>query len=163
MPGSGSEFWFVLSFGRGRDAWVAAPEMAHLDVLVVDDDSMAREALRNMVDGLGWKATALGSGEAALQYLRAKPAGQAPAEVVLLDYKMPGMDGLATARMIRDELKAASNPIVIMVTAFSSKELLENPDYEFADAVLNKPITPSNLYNAVAGAMRVRQAGEARA
>ncbi len=163
LPGSGSEFWFVLSFGRGRDAWVAAPEMAHLDVLVVDDDSMAREALRNMVDGLGWKATALGSGEAALQYLRAKPAGQAPAEVVLLDYKMPGMDGLATARMIRDELKAASNPIVIMVTAFSSKELLENPDYEFADAVLNKPITPSNLYNAVAGAMRVRQGGEARA
>ena len=48
-------------------------------------DSIARETLRNMVDGLGWKATTLGSGEAAVKYVQARPGSPGPAEVLLLD------------------------------------------------------------------------------
>jgi len=163
VPGSGSEFWFVLSFEREHDAWLAAPEMSHLGVLIADDNHIAREALRSMVDGLGWRATTVSSGAAAIRHVQAKQEQRAPREVLLLDYQMPGLDGLATARTIRHELKDADDPIIIMVTAFSSKQLLDHPDSQLADAVLSKPVTPSSLYNAVARALRVRQGGEAQA
>ncbi|MES2879083.1 MAG: response regulator [Pseudomonadota bacterium] len=160
VPGSGSEFWFVLTFERSPDTWLAAPEMAKLAVLIADDNPIAREALRSMVDGLGWKATAVSSGEAAIHHVQTRQAQRAHRDVLLLDFKMPGMDGLATARTIRHELKEAGDPIIIMVTAYSSNQLSDHPDSHLADAVLSKPVTPSSLYNAVARAMRVRQGGE---
>ncbi len=159
VAGSGSEFYFSLSFERGKDAWLAAPEMANLAVLVADDNPIAREVLRGMVAGMGWTATAVGSGEAALEHIRSRQKQRMSSEVLLLDFKMDGMDGLATARAIRHELKDADDPVIIMVTAFSANKLHDHPDYGLADAVLSKPITHSSLYNAIARARRVRQGG----
>ncbi|MDR3482691.1 MAG: PAS domain S-box protein [Burkholderiaceae bacterium] len=163
VPGSGSEFWFALSFERGQDAWLAAPEMSNLEVLVADDNPIAREVLSNMVDGLGWKPIVVSSGKAALDHLRARRARRLPNEVLLIDYEMPLMDGLETARAIRHDLKQQEDAIIIMVTAFSSSRLLDHADAHLADAVLSKPVTPSSLYNAVARALRVRRGGEERA
>jgi hypothetical protein len=163
VPGSGSEFWFILTFERSEDTWLSAPEMARLDVLIADDNPIAREALRNIALGLGWKATAVHSGEAALQHVVEQHEKRTPSEVLLLDWKMPGMDGLATAKAIRHEIKEIRNPIIIMVTAYARDELFAHSDSHFADAVLNKPVTPSSLYNAVSRAFRVRQGGTDRA
>ena len=161
VPGSGSEFWFVLNFKREQDAWLAAPEMARLPILIADDNPIAREALRGIADGLGWQATTVNSGEAAIQHVQAmQERGVKKMEVLLLDYKMPGLDGLATAKVVRHDLKNAGDPIIIMVTAYSSHRLFDHSDSHLADAVLSKPVTPSTLYNAVARAMRVRQGGE---
>jgi hypothetical protein len=81
----------------------------------------------------------------------------------LLDWQMPGgMDGLATAKAIRDEIKDGQNPqnfqnpLIIMVTACARDELLAQADSHLADAVLTKPLTPSTLYNAVANALQLR-------
>jgi len=115
--------------------------------------------LRGMVAGMGWTATAGGSGEAALEHIRSRQKQRMSSEVLLLDFKMDGMDGLATARAIRHELKDADDPVIIMVTAFSANKLHDHPDYGLADAVLSKPITHSSLYNAIARARRVRQGG----
>jgi len=137
--------------------------MAGLDVLIADDSEIAREALRNMVQGLGWKATAVDSGEAAVHHVATQTGSRIPVEVLLLDWKMPGMDGLAAAKAIRHELKAACDPIVIMVTAYERDELFAQADCGLADGVLNKPVTPSALYNAVSRALRLRQGGTERA
>jgi signal transduction histidine kinase/CheY-like chemotaxis protein len=163
VPSSGSEFWFVLSFERGVDSWLAAPEMTKLPVLIADDNPIAREALHGIVDSLGWQATTVSSGEEAVRHVQAKLGLHSKPEILLLDYKMPGMDGLTAARAIRHDLKEADAPIIIMVTAFSSNQLLDHPDSQLADAILSKPVTPSTLYNAVARAMRVRRGGEAQA
>ncbi|MBP9147295.1 MAG: PAS domain-containing protein [Rhodoferax sp.] len=162
VPGSGSEFWFELRFEHGQDSWLAAPEMAGLNVLVADDNPIAREALCGTVQGLGWQATGVGSGEAAIRHVQARAQRPQQTEVLLLDYKMPGLDGLATAKRIREELNDDHDPIIIMVTAYSSRERLQHPDRHLADAVLSKPITASSLYNAVAHALRVRQGIEAQ-
>jgi signal transduction histidine kinase/CheY-like chemotaxis protein len=161
VPGSGSEFWFELRFEHGQDSWLAAPEMAGLKVLVADDNPIAREALCGTVQGLGWQATGVASGEAAIEHVQARAQHAQQTEVLLLDYKMPGLDGLATAKRIRQELNDDHDPIIIMVTAYSSRERLQHPDRHLADAVLSKPITASGLYNAVAHALRVRQGVEA--
>ncbi len=163
VPGSGSDFWFELRFEHGQDTWLAAPEMAGLSVLIADDNPIAREALRGMVQGLGWQATAVSSGEAAIEHVQARAQQVWQTEVLLLDHKMPGMDGLATAKRIRHELKNANDPIIIMVTAYASREQLNHPDRHLADAVLSKPVTGSSLYDAVSRALRVRQGGETQA
>ncbi len=159
VPGSGSEFWFILRFERGQDAWLAAPEMAHLSVLIADDNTFAREAICRIVEGLGWKVHAVDSGDAAIRHVQEKMGQYGPEEILLLDFKMPGKDGLETARVVRNVL-AAKDPIVILVTAHSIDALFNHPDYRLADAVLTKPVTYSSLYNAVSRAMRVRQGSE---
>jgi PAS domain S-box-containing protein len=160
VPGSGSEFWFILSFERGQDAWLATPGMANLSVLVADDNPIAREVLCHMVEGLGWRATPVNSGEAAVHHVQAAQGRQTTSQILLLDFEMPGMNGLEAANKIRRELPEADDPIIIMVTAHSSSRLLDHADSHVADAVLSKPVTPSTLYNAVAHALRVRQGGE---
>jgi hypothetical protein len=160
VPGIGSVFSFDLIFEKGREVWHVTPEMENLNVLIADDNPIAREVLAGIVDGLGWKAKTVSSGEAAIQHVEFTQGHQRPSEILLLDYKMPGIDGLAAAKAIRYKLKEVGEPIIIMVTAHSNSQLLGHPDSHLADAVLSKPVTPSSLYNAVARAKRVRQDGQ---
>jgi len=76
--------------------------------------------------------------------------------VLLIDWKMPGMDGVETATTIRKDFKGESAPIVLMVTAYTKEELLNHPNIEYVDAVLSKPVTSSMLYNCVATALKRR-------
>jgi PAS domain S-box-containing protein len=170
-PGGGSEFWFSLRFERAPAAPLALPQMAKLDLLIADDNPIARDALRLAARALGWGAQLVDSGEAAVRHVLAQER-RTPCDVIVLDWKMPGMDGLQAARVIRSGLGAglgagrgilARAPIVIMVTAYSREELLALPESRLADAVLNKPVTSSSLYNAIAKAQRARGGGEALA
>jgi len=83
--------------------------------------------------------------------------------VVILDWKMVGMDGLATARAIRATLSDDECPIVIMATASSLATMARQPGAELIDAVLNKPVTASALYNVTMEARSRRAAGADRA
>lgn len=155
--GSGSEFWFTLTLDKAEGGLISAPQMSRLDVLIADDNPIARDALCNSVTALGWKAYTVNSGEAALNHILAKTVTTpCPNQVIVLDWKMPGMDGLATARAIRDSIKERGDPIIIMVTAYSRDQLAALPDSKLADAVLSKPVTTSGLYNAVSQAIAAR-------
>jgi signal transduction histidine kinase/DNA-binding response OmpR family regulator len=154
--GHGSEFSFSLTFERAAEIDLSVPEMAHLDILIADDNPIALEALRRTTAALGWNVSVVTSGQAALDNVL-ECSNQGAGKVIVLDWKMPGMDGLATARAIREAVSEdALGPIIVMVTAYSSEELLASSDSKMADAVLTKPVTPSSLYNAVANAQRVR-------
>ncbi len=154
--GQGSEFWFTLSFKREAESNLSAPEMAALDVLIADDNPIALEALRMTANGLGWRTQAVSSGAEAIEHAVMRAQLPGAHDVILLDWKMPGIDGLAAARMIREKLGEQHAPIIIMVTAFSREALLAQKDAGLVDMVLDKPVTPSALYNAVARAIKVR-------
>lgn len=157
--GSGSEFWFTLTFNKCEASVTSAPHMSGLEVLIADDNPIARDALGNSVTALGWKAHTVNSGEAALHHLLMRAATSPNAshrQVIILDWKMPGMDGLATAQAIRNSLKESGDPILIMVTAYSRERLAALPESKLADAVLSKPVTISSLYNAVSQALSAR-------
>ena len=71
--------------------------------------------------------------------------------MILLDWIMPGMDGLETCVAIRQAFEQQDrSPIIIMATAYSQEELMRRPGSEQVDLVLHKPVTGSSLYNAVA-------------
>ncbi|MBT3067437.1 PAS domain-containing protein [Rhodoferax sp. U11-2br] len=161
--GRGSEFWFVLTFQRIEDALAATPDMAHLSVVIADDNAIARAALHTIADGLGWRASVFESGDEVIDHLNSRPPLKGAPEVLLLDFKMPGKDGLETARAIREGQSGQVDPIVILVTAYANDELLGHPQAHLADAILSKPVTPSTLYDAVTRAMRVRRGAETQA
>ena len=159
--GKGSEFGFTLGFDREPDVTLSVPEMSNLEVLITDDNALSLDALRKTVQKLGWTATTFNSGETALLHVTARRGKWTPRQILLLDWQMPGgMDGIATGKAIRDEIKDTQDPLIIIVTALGRYELLAQADCHLVDAVLTKPITPSTLYNAVATTLKLRQDGK---
>ncbi len=155
-PGHGSEFWFTIPFQLAPPSQFSSPAMLAVDALVADDSVIGREAVVATAQALGWQIDAVDSGQAAVDAIRARAAAGALPQVVVLDWKMPGMDGLAAARAIRESLSVADCPIVIMATAYSRARLMEEPGLDVLDAVLDKPVTSSKLYDAVVEAQRRR-------
>jgi PAS domain S-box-containing protein len=145
--GKGSEFSFVLSFQTSNPEDSVLPEMSHLRVLVADDHPATRKVLLETVASLGWHADAVASGEQAVAQVRDLRA--ADYDVLLLDWRMPGLDGLQAAAQIRQLQRAEKAPAIIMVTAYDRDALRREPQNQVADVVLNKPLTSSILYNAV--------------
>jgi PAS domain S-box-containing protein len=156
-PGEGSDFWFKVALQQIPESDFSSPEMARINTLVVDDSSIARDAVVAAARGLGWNVEAFESGEAAVAHLLERVAGRLP-DVVVLDWKMPGMDGLDAARAIRAAVPMTQCPIVIMATAYSLSDLSNEPGAEMVDAILSKPVTLSALYNSVLQARRRRAA-----
>ncbi len=153
--GKGSEFWFVLKFKRAQNVAYAHPEMAHLNLLIADDNPIARSALQAVATSMGWKTRLADSGEAAVDSVLSNNDSGSTNDVIILDWKMPGMDGLAAARSIR---AAPSHiPIIIMATAYSRDAVLAQPESKLVDEVLDKPVTASSLYDAVARILRTRK------
>ncbi|MES2877731.1 MAG: response regulator [Pseudomonadota bacterium] len=157
VPDQGSEFWFTLPLQQVPSADFSSPDMVHLDVLIADDSDVALKAASTVAESLGWRVSAVDSGEAALSHVWQRKGGALP-NVVVLDWKMPGLDGLATARALRESVAEDECPIVIMSTAYALSSLANQPGAELVDAILNKPVTPSTFYNAVLEAQHRRAA-----
>ena len=151
--GRGSAFSFTLSFPFAALPADSERQLQGLDLLIADDSEVSREALRSTALSLGWNPTVVDGGQAALeQVAQRQRAGQKP-ELLVLDWKMPDLDGLRVAQAVNAQLQGAQGPIIILATAHSRDELLAHADSALADAVLNKPVSASALYDAVAAAM----------
>ncbi len=156
-PGEGSEFSFELHLPCADTDAPARPVGAGLSVLIADDHELARQVLRQTAQGLGWRARTVESGEAALASL--EEAEDSAYDVLVLDWRMPGLDGLETARRIRAQhgpdgaaTPGRHWPIIVMVTAYDRSELRGQDTDALVDAVLTKPVTASSLYDAVLAA-----------
>ncbi len=88
-------------------------------VLIVDDVPVDARALSWMLNGMGMERQIVGSGEEALRCVQCGAAQGSPYDLICLDWRMPGMDGLETARRIRLLSPAASSPTIILVTGHS--------------------------------------------
>ncbi len=159
--GRGSRFWFVVPLGVGAQPEPAPRAPGPIRrVLVVDDNAMAREFVGTSVDRLGWAATMADSGSAALAQLHACHDARGEAfDVLLIDWKMPGMDGLQTSSAVRAIEGMAQPPIVVMVTAFGREEVQRLAPPGLIDAVISKPATPSKILDAVMEAQAQRAQG----
>ncbi|WP_343732895.1 response regulator [Duganella sp.] len=159
VPGRGSEFWFTIPFDCVAAGQIEPAALTNLDVLVVDDSDIARENIALMARGLGWRASQAVSGERAIACLRERHSTGGSFDALLLDWQMPGMDGMQLAQEIRQSYPAEQQPMLMMVTAYARDELLRHPEIELVDGVLTKPVTSSCLYNALARAQQ-RRGGE---
>ncbi|WP_417784204.1 response regulator [Terasakiella pusilla] len=147
--GQGSQFSFTLTLTVDRSAQTSSPEVTNLDVVIADDLKIAQDALENTVKSLNWKPKTFSNGQDALNYtLNVSKHHKAP-DILLLDWDMPVMDGLETSRLIKESLSDHNLPIIIMVTAYSKDNVLNQENAAYIDAVMEKPVTTSSLYDQV--------------
>ena len=151
--GAGSTFHFTARFDKqarqALSALILPPDLGQLRVLVVDDHQTARQVLRAMLESFGFLVEEAPSGEAAIARIEAAEARGAPFELLLIDWRMPGLDGVATLRALGGDPSVRHPPSVIMVTAHGREEALEASAGLPVAGVLAKPTTPSSLFDTI--------------
>ncbi len=140
---------------------VAPINLEKLKVLVVEDIASAREMLPTTRESFSFRVACVDSGQAALEALEANPPND-PFKLVLMDWKMPRMDGIEATRRIKDLSELADMPTIIMVTAYGREDVMQQAEKVGLEGFLVKPVTPSTLLDTI---MRVvgKQGGFRRA
>lgn len=146
-PGKGSRFSVRLPFEHGPESRAPGPpaSIRGLRMLLVDDNPVARQVLTDMATSLSLRVDAVESGYAALGKLQHKSSAY---DLILLDWRMPDMDGVETAKRIRTVDGAGRLPIILM-TAYGRDALLQGVDQTDLQGFLVKPMTPSQLLDAI--------------
>src|SRR6516162_625578 len=159
-PGKGSTFWFTARLGKST-----APARRHLlqadlrgrRVLIIDDNSQARAVLASMLTSMTFVADEASSGPEGIEMVRRAAESGKPYEIAFVDWQMPDIDGIETGLRIRALPHLAAPPHLVMVTAYGREEVLKQAEANGFENVLIKPVTPSTLFEAAAGALRAEQ------
>ncbi|MCI2243594.1 CHASE domain-containing protein [Xanthomonas sp. PPL568] len=147
-PGQGSDFYFVIPFAVAPAPAADAEPAQARRVLIADDHDLVRRSLTDIANGFGWQVEAVASGTAALA---AAAPERAEFDVILLDWRMPDLDGLSVAQRIRAQSAPDRQPIIVMVTAYERRMIQEQqPGVADVDAVMTKPVTASALQRTIA-------------
>ncbi|MFC0280497.1 response regulator [Falsigemmobacter intermedius] len=165
-PGQGSTFTFTAEFSAAPDAQVVAgvrriglPGLQGRRVLVVDDNDTARIALSEMIRGFGMVPDTASGGAEALDLLQTAGKKGQNYDIVLLDWRMPGMDGLELARLIRGDTALSKMPAILMVTAYGHQLALSEAGEIGLQGVLLKPVTQSVIFNTLMHALTREEEG----
>jgi len=151
--GVGTTFHFHARFGLLQSKPLAKPSASAFEgmrILVVDDSASARDIIAHTVERFGFAVQTADSGAGALQLLAQSTADHRPFDIVLMDWKMPQMDGVQTVKRMR-ESGAPQMPAVVMVSAYGRDMVMRSAtalDVSL-QSVLTKPVTPSLLLEAI--------------
>ena len=152
--GQGSTFSFEvpLASTSAQAAPAVQPQALGLKVLIVDDQESARAIFSTQLTAWQIEHACAASGPEALDLLAAAQAAGSPFDTLLLDWKMPGMDGVELLHRIASHpQRYGQAPATLMVTAHDGEPLLQALGDIPALAVLRKPVLPSVLLNALSG------------
>jgi len=152
--GKGSTFNFTVRLGLQKNPaarrMFLAEELLGVRVLVVDDNATAREILSAMAHNFGLEVDTAQDGQQALNMIVESEKKQLPYDLVLMDWKMPVMDGVETVQRLQDE-HLSKYPAVVMVTAYGREEALGSAEQRGVQlkTVLTKPVNASTLLEAI--------------
>jgi len=149
--GQGSQFWFTTALAPARGAAAVRPQadLRGARVLVVDDNAINREILSKQLAAWGATVETIAAPDSVVALARqAAGAGNGFAAAVL-DHAMPGLDGIALARLIRAE-PALAGMRLVLATSSPGPELRQTATEAGIAAVLVKPCPPSALLGALA-------------
>ncbi|MFZ6816941.1 response regulator [Undibacterium sp. Ji22W] len=147
--GKGSNFWFTArldkSAGQQRKL-ILSSDLHGKRVLVVDDNENARLVLSTLLSAMGFKVDQVNSGRAAIAAVGHADALEDAYEIVFLDWHMPEMDGIETARLL-GALPLQSKSRMVMVTAYGREEIIQGAERVGIDDILIKPVSASVLFD----------------
>lgn len=161
-PGHGSTFTFsvTLPLGADAEATVRMPSLAlsRLRVLAADDNPAARQIIEEIFQTWGMSVDLVASGAEVIGALEVAISNGKPYDLMILDWKMPGMNGIETIEAMRANPRITRTPVTLMVTAYGSDEFMTEVSKTEIAAFLNKPIEPRVLLNTMAELFPVAQA-----
>ena len=150
--GVGSTFHCVLPVGLGKQVHEcrSLQNLQGKRALVVDDSEAAREVFREMLEPMGLVVVEAASGEDALHAVQHAKAIGAAYNLILVDWQMPGMDGIETTKAIRTALGPQDATPIFFMSCYSMAEQEHAATEHLFQARLHKPVTPSMLMDAMA-------------
>jgi signal transduction histidine kinase/CheY-like chemotaxis protein/HPt (histidine-containing phosphotransfer) domain-containing protein len=151
-PDQGSEFSFIARFGKQKERpthCLTKADFGRRRVLVVDDTLSAREILRDMLISFNLHVDTAASAEEGLRLVQQADVQGRPYDLVLMDWQMPGMDGIEAIRRIRSEPQSETLPLMVMVTGYGREEVMSRVSDRELDGLLLKPVNPSMLFDAL--------------
>lgn len=150
--GKGSIFYFTVRLENLGDKrllkYKNAFKMWNMKILVVDDSRENLEIIKDILTGMSFDVTTCTTGEEAISIIQ-KMTGMKQYDLVIMDWKMPKMDGIETSRKIKELFSSQAAPAIIMLTAYSSPTVLTKARELGLEAVLYKPVLPSLLLNTI--------------
>ncbi|MFM9081942.1 MAG: response regulator, partial [Opitutaceae bacterium] len=171
-PGRGSVFWFTARLRLARRPADISPrrDLEGRRVLVVDDNPTARTVIAGLLAPFPVTVETAASGAEAVAHVVAAEKAGRPFHVLLLDWRMPELDGIATARRVRELVPRSTCPAVLLITAHGREEALGAAAQAGIEVVISKPVTESSLVDSLVRAVSGREltageqaVGEARA
>lgn len=154
--GVGSTFiftaWFTIKEEEMLKEKLIANDVHSMKILIVDDNSAAREIMREYLGAMGFQTSAASSGKDALDMLQ--NGNKEPYDAVFVDWQMPNMDGVQTIREMYQLEQLKLMPAVVLVTAYDMSEMIKMAEGLKVDGYLAKPVSQSTLYDAIVSISR---------
>ncbi|MDZ7819299.1 MAG: transporter substrate-binding domain-containing protein [Aliarcobacter sp.] len=150
--GVGSDFYFTIKFelqNEQKNLLEESNGFTSLKVLIVDDNASSREILENIIKSLRFEVKAICCGREAIKELKEANKDNNPYNLVLMDWMMPEMDGIDTIIKINKDIGIDRTPIFIMVSAYNKDELMQKAKDANVFGFLEKPVSPSTLYDTI--------------
>jgi two-component system, sensor histidine kinase and response regulator len=151
----GTRFYFTLDFNLASCEFNQnIQNNTFQKVLIVDDQEISREVLKDMLNRFGCSFDEASNGLEAIELIRAEDSKDKPYDILLIDWNMPLLNGVKTIEKLQDmynqkELKAKI-PTIFMISAYSKEDIdLEKIKI---DCFISKPVTPSSLFDAMVDA-----------
>ena len=159
--GKGSTFTVTVTLadaerkGVEKEAEIQPSEMS---VLIVDDDPVDCEHARLVLGGVGIESDVAASGQAAIDMVKLRHARMKPYNLILIDWQMPGMDGVETTRRIRAVV--GNESAIIILTAYKWDDVLKEALGAGVDSFISKPLFATNVIEEFKSAMKRKGIGE---
>lgn len=151
-PGAGSTFSFTATFslGSAKAKMRVGPsaELHGTKTLVVDDNPTSRDILQQILESWSFEVALAASAEEGLAELE-NASEDRPFDLVIMDWKLPGMDGIEACRRIKRHPHLVKIPKIVMITAYGREAVMKQAEEVGVDGFLLKPVTPSVLLNTV--------------
>jgi signal transduction histidine kinase/CheY-like chemotaxis protein/NO-binding membrane sensor protein with MHYT domain/HPt (histidine-containing phosphotransfer) domain-containing protein len=152
VPGVGSTFHFEIPLQHGEihpSDDLLIKKIQNMKVLVVDDNPLARDVLSAHLLHFRCHVECCETADLALPLIK-KADSEDPFELILMDYRMPGTDGIHAAKIICEDDSLKNRPPIILVTAASHFDDAENIDlHQCVKDVLHKPVNASMLFDSI--------------
>ncbi|CAG9295213.1 response regulator [Celerinatantimonas diazotrophica] len=149
-PGEGSCFHVSLPLGLVQNQSDSERHGSGdgFRVLVVDDLPISRQVLKTMLGELGYQVEVATDGYEAVEYVNQAFDIRQPFDVILLDWKMPRMDGIETSEQIHSRFQEQTPPI-LMISAYERQKMQAYCNDGLISSFIEKPVSPSSLFDAV--------------
>ncbi len=153
VPGEGTTFSFTvwLDVRTSTNPRLLPERLRGLKVLIIDDNASAREVVADLLTIIAADTDQVASGAEAIDAVQrangpqAKEAGVRPFDLILVDYRMPELNGIETAQRIQADQTLTMMPAIVIVTAFGRDDIRSEVEGAGLDGFLVKPVNQSML------------------
>ncbi|MFC1798530.1 response regulator [Thermodesulfobacteriota bacterium] len=149
--GEGASFVFTVIYEQGEAKPLRVlkpdPDLRDMKVLVVDDNAVSQKILQRMLESMSFQVTLAATAKEGISEVELADKEDRPFGLILMDWQMPGMDGIEASQTIRQNKTLKKTPKIIMVTAFGHQEIMQQAEQSGLDGFLIKPVSPSTLFD----------------